>query len=717
MHNNARNLATVLFAMLALNAAAGEGDSPPAIKGPDWFVKIKTDYTRPVKDPKDLPPLPVKARVPSAEYGYGTFKFTWNGEAIVCDEVNKEALFLCGHNGGMPFGTLGSWALSADGKTWRELKFASALLDPLREKAVAARKPAKDCEGLARGIFYAALDASKEAEAIKGEPAKRLAESVKLAEALNTELSSAKADGWEKDALAHAKPLLQKALAALQEAKTALAAGKIDAATLKLCFDGQWALDEAADCLASSPTPREGPAAAWDPASKTVVLFGGSHHDYMLNDTWIYDLAKKSWRQVWPKNAPTARMSATFDWNADRKTFVLTGGLTVLNKMVYQQGEMPAPAGEFTFDLSSGEWQGSGGVPSGTRIYRTIVTGYNPNVYDAAPRGDVKATEAWFAALPANVWTKVPVQPALAPERDWGTARYDADRDQIYRWTGGHCADPSTIVSTYHPAINRWSIPFVAEIIGGRKGMTFNGRPDCANHTYNHYAYDPVSKRLICPSTGGTGVYNPDTGDFEFSVDQPFNCHIYSTCSCGTPKGVILWGVYGQTWLFDYKEKAWKPFAVNGKLPSPGCDAATMCYDAKRDVVWMDAGDYEKPFGNICRLDLKTNKVETLTPANADAIGKAKAMNNIRESTYVASVDLVLFNNLINGKEVAYDPAKNRWVVLANVTAKQERQGSVSDTLNFDAKRGLVWNLNSYQAIYVLKLDPKTLELSETPNK
>jgi hypothetical protein len=309
------------------------------------------------------------------------------------------------------------------------------------------------------------------------------------------------------------------------------------------------------------------------------------------------------------------------------------------------------------------------------------------------------------------------MQPAPAPERDWGTARLDADRDQIYRWTGGHCADPSTIVSTYHPGINRWSIPYVAEI--GQKGMTFNGRPDCMNHTYLHYAYDPVSKRLICASMGGTGVYNPDIRDFEFSADQPFNCHIYETCSAGTSKGVILWGTGGQTWLFDYQEKGWKKFATSGDRPRPACDGSAMCYDAKRDVLWMATfAGYQKPSGNIWRCDVKSGQIQAMNPANADSIGKAKGFSGeIRESLYVPTADIVLFNNFVRGKEVAYDIEKNRWVVLANVNQKLERQGGVSDTLNWDPKRELVWNLNSYKDIYVIRFDPKTLEMSEDPAK
>jgi hypothetical protein len=241
--------------------------------------------------------------------------------------------------------------------------------------------------------------------------------------------------------------------------------------------------------------------------------------------------------------------------------------------------------------------------------------------------------------------------------------------------------------------------------------MTFTGRPDCANHTYLHYAYDPVSRRLICPSDGGTGVFDPDTGDFAFSVAQPFNRHIYETCAAGTPRGVVLWARGGKFFLFDCAAREWRTFPVTGRPPQPVTDGSTLCYDAKRDALWMASfTGYQKPSGNIWRLDLKTATVTAMNPSNAATLGTAKGFHSeIRESVWLPPADLVLFNNFTGGRQIAYDPDRNRWVTLG-ITKNHERLGTVSDTLTWDAKRGLVWNLNSYKAIFVLRPDPATLE-------
>ncbi len=692
-----RTFLAATVALLLSNALCAEE--------PEWFREVRASFTREVKLSKDQPTLPIKPpRFPAMEYGYGEYQFPWSGVSIVWDDANQRGLFLGGHNGGMPEGDLGSWSLTEGGK-WRQLQWPSPSIDrrlspspnPLRDQALAARRSAKDAEGLARAAFYAAHDPAEEALAAQTRPAGKLAEAIEIAADLGHATS-------KKDEQVQANAIIKVALKKLLSAHAALSAGKLSAENLRQCFDAQWKLDEAADFLAASPPPREFAAAAYDPATKQVVYFGGSHHDYMLNDTWLFDCTNNSWKHLSPKTAPSARMKAKFT-TKDGK-FVLSGGETVLNKMVYQKGEMPAPEGEWTFDFATKEWSGPETSPPDTRIYRTIVPAYDPRWYDAAPRGNKQETADWLAKLEPNVWTAVPEQPAPAPERDWGTAVFDPDRDQIYRWTGGHCADPSSNVSTYHPAINRWSIPFVPDIIADRKGMSFSGRPDCANHTYLHYAYDPVSKRLICPSYSGTGVFNPDIGDFEFSADQPFHRHIYETCATSTPRGVLLWSRDRKMYLFDYAGRVWKEFPFVDKLPRPVCDGSTMCYDSKRDAVWLASfKEYQKPSGQIWRCDLETGKVTEFTPANAETIGKAKGFNGeIRESVYVPTLDLVLFNNFVDGGEVAYDPKTNRWIALP-IKKTDKRHGGVSDTLTWDPKRQLVWNLNSYKAIFVLKLE------------
>lgn len=680
--------------------------------------------------PADPPMPPVEVRAKGVEWGPRTW--TWEGVALVDDPANKERLFLGGRVGGAEFGTIGSWALAEDGKTWREMTFSSAVLDPLRARCQGARRAARDAVAAARSVYYAGMEREDEAAAVKAKPLRLCADAHKLAEEASKALEAVAAQGWEAAAVAQAKWVVREAPADLRNAqfgtpgRPALNDGVVDGLLLRMIERGGWSLDEAADCLANSPEARQDAAAAYDPENKCVVLFGGSHGDYVMSDTWVYDCTKKQWRQVWPKVSPAPRAMAaaaprlapgSFRWDETRKRLILSGGVTILDKMAYQQGFKPLPDDEWEFDAKAAEWtavKGGPGVPPGTRIYRTIVPAYGPCWYDAAPRGDPKAVAAWLDSLKPNVWTEVPMQDRPCPERDWGTARYDPDRDQVYRWTGGHCADPSNVMSTYHPGINRWSIPYVPEIYG--KGMSFNGRPDCLNHTYLHMAYDPVSKRLVCTSMGGTGVYDPDRREWDFSLDQPFNHHIYETCTVSTPQGVVVWtpGFFG---TLDVKAKEWKKLPVNGKLPKSVTDGSALTYDSKRDAIWMLTFlGYQKPSGQIWRYEMKTGAMEALSPAGQETIGKAKGFDKeIRECVYLPRLDLVLVNNFVAGHQVAYDPAKNRWVLLgiSKEADKGSGLGGVSLGLVCDTKRDLLWGLSSYKRIFVLKIDPKTLTVSD----
>jgi hypothetical protein len=354
------------------------------------------------------------------------------------------------------------------------------------------------------------------------------------------------------------------------------------------------------------------------------------------------------------------------------------------------------------------------GVAAGQRTYFSVVKEYDPCWYDAAPRGERKAVEDWVAGLAANTWTVVPPAPRRAPQRDWGTCVFDPKRDQWYHWTGGHMADPADIVSTYHPAINRWSIPYVAGYIG--KGIGFTGRPDCMNHTYLNYALDVVSGKLICTNFGGTCVYDPDRREFEPRIGQPFLQHPYYTKLVGTHKGVICWtrGFFG---LLNLEARAWKKLETGGKLPPVvHGDENAICFDSRRKMVWLFAADgYGKPSGRVWRYDPETGAVEEIEAANRDSVGKRF---RLRESAYVPELDLVVHNGFLGERQVAWSPEKSSWVLLetgfdpAKAKDLKKRLGGVSIGLMYDARRSLLWAMGGGRRMFVLRLDPGTLEIT-----
>jgi hypothetical protein len=152
------------------------------------------------------------------------------------------------------------------------------------------------------------------------------------------------------------------------------------------------------------------------------------------------------------------------------------------------------------------------------------------------------------------------------------------------------------------------------------------------------------------------------------------------------------------------------------QVPGSAVDSAGTDYDRRRDRLLLFPGQYAKPYtGQIITVDLKT-----VVAANADPAGMAGATAMpalMRESCYVESADLVLIGvTLPPGEDgvrwtPAYDCAANRWLGLRidgpNPAGKDGR--NVSLGLVYDAKRDLIWAVDTDSHIYVLRLETKTV--------
>jgi hypothetical protein len=85
-----------------------------------------------------------------------------------------------------------------------------------------------------------------------------------------------------------------------------LAGGKtLDA--LRSARQAQRRIEESAEAQYPVPCARRNSPLAFDEKNRVFVLFGGDHEDYLMNDTWVLDLVKKSWRRAKPDRAPSPR--------------------------------------------------------------------------------------------------------------------------------------------------------------------------------------------------------------------------------------------------------------------------------------------------------------------------------------------------------------------------------------------------------------------------
>ncbi len=719
------------------------------------------------------------------------------GAALLPDPLNKEILLLGGFAGGMERGSVGNWALSLEKSEWRRLDTGTAAKE-LRDRLEGTALRQKDVVAAARSIYYAALPAADEAKALREQLTPgQIGVIEPFTQILRTR------PGMRGEDSSVVMRLETEGLALVMGTKEGFDTDKLSAELIAKGENAFWRLDEAASALATEPTARYAPTVGYDPERKLFVLFGGDHGDFVLADTWLYDPAKRSWRQFWSRAVPEARCGGQMVWLPKAKKLALLGGNTALRKLTYQSFLQPCSPDVWLFDPESG-WQlavkagdevkvktkdnyplfmnlnpvvclgddtlvalAIGGnfyrdymvsstwmarveapkpadapaEPSPVRLYRSVVPEYNPQWYDAAPRGSREEVDSMLAAMPANHWVEVPRPPATCGETSWGTALFDPGRDQLTTWSGGHCADPSDAVHTYHVGINRWSIGYIAGGIG--KGTLFTGRPDCMNHTYKNFAFDPVSRLIVAPHQAGTHVYDPDKRDWtRFTREQPFGYETYVTKCVGTSKGVVAWtgsgmeGTRTQPFfgLFNVETIKWTPLPVKGTLPKVvHGDENGMTWDSKRSVLYLhSATAYGKFDGEVWRYDFETAAVEPLGPKNKEAIGD---QIKPRETCYVPPLDMVLFGiGFLNGKQAAYDVAGNRCVRLGIPKASLQAErgadgkwsfakrssketeslvGSITFSPVWDARRGVLWAPSCYRHMFVLKLDARTLAITE----
>jgi hypothetical protein len=385
-------------------------------------------------------------------------------------------------------------------------------------------------------------------------------------------------------------------------------------------------------------------------------------------------------------------------------------------------------------------WSGpSDGAAPERRTYRTGP--FHPDFYLAGPPPDPMRQSKVLADLPVNRW--VLLKPPAVPRqnRDWGTVRLDADRDQILVWSGGHSAHGGTDVLHYHLGTNRWELPYPVAFPLGQlyantrypDGFTFNRRPWPTGHTYQNYAYDPLSKTLLFAGRPRyTYVYDPDVADWTGRFEKPpamvYNSCFYTLTLTATPRGVYCWGQgpereRGRIHRFDAEARAWRRVEVNGDLPEPAVDFSTMVYDAKRDrLLALRTGYGKPPDGQVYELDLETMRVRALDPANQEAA--AGKEYTIDRACYVPGADLMLLCTLLPGegdglrRHVAYDCGRNRWVSL-RIQYEEGDRGPLAPTavrrsvgLVWDGRRDLLWGVDTHRVrVFVLRFDPSTADV------
>lgn len=611
-------------------------------------------------------------------------------------------------------------------------------LQPLHARVLGLREPLQRITTKARHIFFEGRDEAAEKAYLEREVAPRISGLRNQWKALRADLAQAgTGDAYAASQAARALACFDRVFPALEALGARTTYENLLALRLaRVC------LEQAAEYLDAEPPARALSMLAFDKKTGLYALFGGDHLDYLQNDLWVFDAKAERWQQRHPKLAPEPRGDHMLKSDGQGR-LILRGGY-IYNTSPRPQGwagssYVHAGADEWTYDLAADTWSGLSAeslAPSGIRHYRNA--GHLPEYFTADPRPNAAGHEQALAALPANTWVDLKPPLKFAGNRDWGTLGYDAERDMIYFYNGGHSAYAGTDVAHYHLATNRWDqlveVEYPLNYIGASgssaPGWSFNRRPWVTNHLWNSYRYHPGMKRLIVAGRytsscfpKGMGnpdvnlyLYDPELGDWEKRVPNNVEMSCMGAQLLHVPGlGMLEWG----HWLLDDEKLEWKKLEPKGKLTGPSIDFCGFAHDPKRNrVLYFSGGTYQgAPYsGEVFAMAVPSLEVTTFKPEGTEHFkalyaGRENSLGTwiLREVVYHPVADMFIFSsNLPGGYTAALDVANNRWVGLK---LPGPHPWGLSSAMAYDAKRDLIYSVGTRADVSAVRLDLKTLEI------
>jgi hypothetical protein len=225
-------------------------------------------------------------------YAFNTVDKTWktfpaaaeleglSWHALACDPAGKRLVVVGSDKKTDNLGWLRTVVFDIPSGKWRRIEVGDAAVVKEHRELVAAREALIDIVGRIRLAWY--RDPRGE-----GSDTERAA----LLERCST---------WK------AAPAV-KSLAADMVGVTALLRSRKMLDALKAARTLQRKVEELTETQYPVPCSRRNSPLVFDAKNQRFLLFGGDHEDYLMNDTWILDVEKQSWRRAKPARAPSPR--------------------------------------------------------------------------------------------------------------------------------------------------------------------------------------------------------------------------------------------------------------------------------------------------------------------------------------------------------------------------------------------------------------------------
>ncbi len=297
---------------------------------------------------------------------------------------------------------------------------------------------------------------------------------------------------------------------------------------------------------AGSPSPRVGPAMAFDSARNVIVMFGGNSGTF-LSDTW--ERRGSAWTKRTPAASPPARVGAAMAYDSARHVTVLFGGQVA-----------GGGTGEATFLNDTWEWDGNNwtqrtpAVSPGARYFAAVAFDADRKsvvMFGGSDRGRTEFGETW--EWDGNNWTKYSAAVSPSARAD-APMVCDSARRVCLIFSGDRGEFPS---DTWERRGSDWARATPASSPPGRGGsaMAFDSRRGVAVLFGGHDGPPPAAWRADTWEWDGQ-TWSQRTGQ----VAPP--ARIASAIAYDAARGVTVLfggagisGPLGDTWEWD--GKAW----------------------------------------------------------------------------------------------------------------------------------------------------------------
>jgi len=544
--------------------------------------------------------------VGGATFSYDPVKREWTNlkpasSPIACEHLVWASLCYDAHNdevvlfgGGMatnPWGGARTWIYDCGKNTWRRPGFGTPEGSRLRAAVEEVRGRLRDIRCRLQYEEGQKAQARRAAVGVALKALKPLAASIK---ALPGRLTEAKQAGAARVAGETAAQLAALAAAPVSDR----AAGLV----WKL-KELEKALEKVRRPLLVEPPLRCNSQLTYDPKNKVILLFGGNAQNATLNDTWIYDVRNRTWKERHPKACPPPATVVGTTY-IDKHGLIFATGFRVPSRRPSYGAWVYDAAGN-TWTPVKGSYQVAGRhiawhspayssrddavllyasnhreatfayrfAPATAAVKRKGHTFTGPRYridWDRQTRNlpapDPEAFKKKIAGLPANKW--VPMPGPHYHSKTWGSATVDTDKGVILYYGGGHSGYSGTDVAHYDIGAGRWSLSYPPEFppfLEGTSHCPFGWGYNLhiwAEHTRKWYAYDPVSRMMVFASLGtnykgrtvyvqggdnkplkatgyATRVYNPRLRKWYRPTFNQPFCMRWSGRTVTTPEGVF----------------------------------------------------------------------------------------------------------------------------------------------------------------------------------